>query len=193
MILPSMAKISPPPAGLVLNLPPDMEFSCIKTRKETPVVAAAAQIIRKHAEAHDRVLSPHLEWEKPRFDAPGNPLSTIHPAAGKKAAIFHVLHRQRSSPEKLPSLVVGLSEDASIAKMGVGITKDCTRLSDFCGVDVKNAIDMPALVLSRKVDIGLRRGLADMSAYLLGKILRKEQQSRISRWNQAMLSEDQKR
>ena len=170
-----------------------MEVACIKASMETPVVAAAAQNIRQHAEAHGRIVGLDLEWDISRFGAPGNPPATIQLAAEKQAVIFHVLHGQRSSPEKLPSSVVDFLEDASIAKVGVGIKQDCTRLSNFYGVDVKNVVDLPALALSRKVDIGLRRGLADLSAYLLGKILRKEQHLRISRWNQAMLSEDQKR
>lgn len=42
-----------------------------------------------------------LEWEIYRFGEPGNPSAAIQLAAGKQAVIFHVLHGQRSSPEKI--------------------------------------------------------------------------------------------
>ena len=77
--------------------------------------------------------------------------------------------------KKLPSSVVDFLEDSSIAKVGVEIKRDCTRLFNLFGEDVKNVVDPTALAMSRKVGLGLRRGLADLCAHLLKNRLPKEQ------------------
>ena len=142
-----------PPAGPILDLPVDVHSACIPASKDTPVVAAAAQNIRRQAEAHGRVVGLDLGWEISRVGAPGNPPATIQLAAGKQAMIFHILHGQRSSPVKLPSALVDILEDASIMKVGVGNKVNCTRLSNLFCVTVKNVVDFPALALSRNVDL----------------------------------------
>ena len=77
--------------------------------------------------------------------------------------------------------MVALFGDAKLVKNGVGIKGHCTMLHDLYGAEVRNVVDLPGMALPRKVDVGLRRGLADLCSFLLGLFLRKEQHLRISK------------
>ncbi|CAM9669798.1 unnamed protein product, partial [Pylaiella littoralis] len=117
----------------------------------------------------------------------------IQLAAGKVVVIFHVLHGQRAVPGELPDELVELLEDDKLTKTGVGIKGDCTKLSNSYGVEVSRVVDLRSLAVERKVEVGLRRGLADLCVHLLGRTLPKDSSVRISRWNTAELSQEQKR
>lgn len=122
-----------------------------------------------------------IKWEISRAGSSPNPPATIQLAAGRQVVISHVLHGQCSTPEKLPYSLVALLGDSNLAKTGVGVKGDCTRLRQFYGADVRNVVDLPSMALTCKVDVGLRRGLADLCSILLGLVLRKEQHLRISK------------
>lgn len=185
--------LSTAPSGTpFFTLPSDVEVACVHADRDTQLVVAAASKIREQAEANGAVIGLDIEWEISRAGGSPNPPATIQLAAGRRVVIFHVLHGQRSTPEKLPSSLVALLGDSKLAKTGVGVKGDCTRLREFYGADVRNVVDLPSMASTRKVDVGLRRGLADLCSYLLGLVLRKEQHLRISKWNQAVLAEGQK-
>ena len=185
--------LSTAPSGTpFFTLPSDVEVACVHADRDTQLVVAAASKIREQAEANGAVIGLDIEWEISRAGGSPNPPATIQLAAGRQVVIFHVLHGQRSTPEKLPSSLVALRGDSKLAKTGVGVKGDCTRLREFYGADVRNVVDLPSMASTRKVDVGLRRGLADLCSYLLGLVLRKEQHLRISKWNQAVLAEGQK-
>lgn len=60
-------------------------------------------------------------------------------------------------------------------------------------MQVARVVDLRTLAGERKVEVGLRRGLADLCVHLLGVSLPKDSAVRISRWNKDKLSEEQKR
>lgn len=180
--------------GSVFELPPSVKpIGCILASRQTDLVSGGVDKLRQAARGSGCVLGLDIEWEVSRVGAPPNPPATIQLAAGNVVVIFHVLHGQRVPPEKLPQSLVDLLEDAGVAKTGVGIKGNCTRLQRFYGVDVRNVVDLPGLALQRKVDVGARRGLADLCHHLLGKSLQKEQHVRLSKWNVKELTEEQKR
>lgn len=176
----------------VFELPPGVSAHCIDASKESPRVPGAVHKLRAEAHANGGVIGGDIEWDISRAGAPCNSPATVQLAAGKFVVLFHVLHGQRKPPEKLPSSLVGILEDASLIKTSVGVKGDCTRLRNSYGVEVRNVVDLPAFAISRKVDLGLRRGLADLCLHLLGQRLGKEKHLRILKWNQASLSEEQK-
>lgn len=179
--------------GPVFQLPPDVnQIGYVHASRDTNIVDAGVDKLRREANVNGRVLGLDIEWEVSREGGPPNPPATIQLAVGNVVVIFHLLHGQRKAPDKLPQPLAGLLEDPSVVKTGVGIKGDCTRLKRFFGVDVRNVVDLAGLALERKVDIGPRRGLADLCHHLLGRCLQKEQHLRLSRWNVAELSEDQK-
>ncbi|CAN0325824.1 unnamed protein product, partial [Laminaria digitata] len=122
----------------VFTLPSDVEVACIHADKDTHLVVAAASNIREQAEANDGVIGLDIEWEISRAGGSPNPPATVQLAAGKLVVLFHVLHGQRSRPEKLPSSLVALLGDARLAKTGVGVKGYCTRLRDVYGAVVRN-------------------------------------------------------
>ncbi|CAN0004978.1 unnamed protein product, partial [Scytosiphon promiscuus] len=164
----------------------------VKANQDSPCLKAAVDAIRTHALANSNVIGLDIEWEISAAGAPVNPPATIQLAAGKVVVIFHVLHGQRAVPVELPTELVDLLEDDTLTKTGVGIKGDCTRLSDFYGVQVARVVDLRSLAVERKVEVGLRRGLADLCVHLLGVSLPKDPSVRISRWNSAKLSQEQK-
>jgi len=118
--------------------------------RDTQLVVAAASKIREQAEANGAVIGLDIEWEISRAGGSPNPPATIQLAAGRQVVIFHVLHGQRSTPEKLPSSLVALLGDSKLAKTGVGVKGDCTRLREFYGADVRNVVDLPSMASTRK-------------------------------------------
>ncbi|CAN0262482.1 unnamed protein product, partial [Hapterophycus canaliculatus] len=159
---------------------------------DSPCLKAAVDAIRTHALANGSIIGLDIEWEISAAGAPVNPPATIQLAAGKAVVIFHVLHGQRAVPGELPTELVDLLEDDKLTKTGVGIKGVCTRLSDFYGVQMAGVVDLRSLAVERKVEVGLRRGLADLCVHLLGVSLPKDPAVRISRWNTAKLSQEQK-
>eukprot|EP00903_Cladosiphon_okamuranus_P019959 g18342.t1 len=136
----------------VFELPPDVTpVGYIRASRETDVVRAGVDKLRREARDSGRAVGLDIEWES----------------------------------------IVDLLEDAGLAKTGVGVKGDCTRLQRFYGVEVRNVVDLPGLALQRKVDVGARRSLADLCLHLLGKRLQKEQHLRLSRWNVEKLTEEQ--
>lgn len=178
----------------VLTLPPDVAFGDpVKASKDSPCLKAAVDAVRTQAEANNNVIGLDIEWEISAAGAPVNPPATIQLAAGKVVVIFHVLHGQRAVPGELPDELVGLLEDDQLTKTGVGIKGDCTKLANSYGVEVARVVDLRSLAVERKVEVGLRRGLADLCIHLLGMTLPKDSSVRISRWNMTELSQEQKR
>ncbi len=177
----------------VLELPPTVIFGGpVRANQDSPVLKAAVDALRTEAEANNCVLGLDIEWEISVAGAPMNPPAIIQLAAGKRIVIFHVLHGQRVVPRELPDPLVELLEDDQLTKTGVAIKGDCTRLADFYGVQVARVVDLRTLAMERKVELGLRRGLADMCVHLLGVSLPKDSAVRISKWNTANLSDAQK-
>lgn len=181
-----------PSAGPVFQLPPHVNVFCIHASRDTNVVSAMVDKLRQEARGSGGSLGMDIEWDISRAGDPPNPPATVQLAAGDVVIIFHVLHGRPKRPEKLPRSLVDLLEDADVAKTGVGIKGDCTRLQRFFGVDVQNVVDLPGLAQQRKVDVGPRRSLAELCLQLLGKRLEKEQHLRLSRWNVGELGEEQK-
>ncbi|CAN0127312.1 unnamed protein product, partial [Ectocarpus sp. 12 AP-2014] len=178
----------------VLQLPPDVVLGePVKANQDSPCLKAAVDMIRKQAEANNGILGLDIEWEISAAGAPPSPPATIQLAAGKRVVIFHILHGQRSVPGELPDPLVELLEDTKLTKTGVGIKGDCTRLTSYYGVEVAHAVDLRSLAVERKVELGLRRGLADLCVHLLGKQLPKDPTVRLSKWNKLDSSDDQKR
>lgn len=171
----------------------DVQVGCVRASTNSQVVVGAVDLIRGEAEANSRVLGFDIEWKMSLAGSPANPPATIQLAAGKQVVIFHVVYGQRGQPKKLPASLVGLLEDGSIVKAGVGISGDCTRLRKFYDVEVENAVDLSKMALSRKIELGLRRGLADMCNALLGLHLPKDRLVRVSDWSKPTLTEEQKR
>ena len=179
--------------GPMFELPPDVrQIGYIHASRDTNFVRAGVDKLRQEARVNGRVLGLDIEWEVSRAGAPPNPPATIQLAAGKVVVIFHVLHGQRTPPDKLPQSLACLLEDARLAKTGVGIKGDCTRLQRFFGVDVRNVVDLPGLALQRKVNVGRRRSLADLCIHLLGQRMQKDQHLRLSHWNVVELGEEQR-
>eukprot|EP00904_Undaria_pinnatifida_P000542 jgi/Undpi1/10489/HiC_scaffold_29.g12939.m1 len=179
--------------GPIFQLPPDVrQIDCIHASRNTNLVRAGVDKLRQEARVRARVLGLDIEWEVSRAGAPPNPPATIQLATGKVVVIFHVLHGQRTSPDKLPQSLACLLENAGLAKTGVGIKGDCTRHQRFFGVEVRNVVDLPGLALQRKVKMGRRRSLADLCLHVLGQRLQKDQHLRLSRWNVAELGEEKR-
>eukprot|EP00904_Undaria_pinnatifida_P013454 jgi/Undpi1/9239/HiC_scaffold_26.g11697.m1 len=179
--------------GPIFQLPLDVrQVGCIHASRDTKLVRAGVDKLRQEARVSGRVLGLDIEWEVSRAGAPPNPPATIQLATGKVVVIFHVLHGQRTPPDKLPQSLACLLKDAGLAKTGVGIKGDCTRLQRFFGVKVRNVVDLPRQALQRKVNVGRRRSLADLCLHLLGQRLQKDQHLRLSRWNVAELGEKQR-
>lgn len=186
------ADLPTPSEGEVFELPPDVKpIGCIRASKETEVVRASVDKVRQAARESGGVIGFDIEWELSRLGAPPTPPATIQLAAGRVVVIFQVLHGQRNAPKKPPQSLADLLEDADLAKTGVGIKGDCTRLQRFYSVEIRNIVDLPALALQGKVDVGARRGLTDLCLHLVGKRLQKEQHLRLSTWNVAKLTEEQ--
>ncbi|CAM9783716.1 unnamed protein product, partial [Pylaiella littoralis] len=141
---------------------------------------------------NNNVIGLDIEWEISAAGAPVNPPATIQVAAGKVVVIFHVLHGQRVVPGELPGELVELLEDDKATKKWIGIKGDCTKLANAYGVQAVRVVDLRSLAVERKVEVGLRQGLADLCGYLLGVSLPKDSSVRISRWNIAELSLEQK-
>lgn len=160
--------------GPLLELPPDVEVGCVKASRDSRVLQAAVNKIREQAEANNYMLGLDIEWEISAAGAPVNPPATVQLAAGNQVVTFHVLHGQRSVPEKLPSPLVDLLEDAKLTKVGVGIKGDCTKLFKIYDVEVRGVVDLPSLALEGKVELGPRRGLANLCLHFLGRCLPKE-------------------
>ncbi|CAN0157057.1 unnamed protein product, partial [Scytosiphon promiscuus] len=163
----------------------------VKANQDSPCLKAAVDALRTHAELSGKVIGLDIEWEVSAAGAPANPPATIQLAAGKRVVIFHVLHGQRAVPGELPDELVELLEDDKLTKTGVGIKGDCTRLADFYGVQVARVVDLRSLAVERKVEVGLRRGLADLCVHLRGACLPKDPAVRISKWNAAKSSQEQ--
>ena len=179
--------------GPIFQLPPDVrQIGCIHASRDTNLVRAGIDKLRQEARVSGRVLGLDIEWEVSRAGAPPNPPATIQLATGKLVVIFHVLHGQRTSPDKQPQSLACLLEDDGLAKTGFGIKGDCTRLQQLFGVALRNVVDLPGLALQRKVIVGRRRSLPDLCLHLLGRRLRKDQHLRLSRWNVAELGKEQK-
>ena len=179
--------------GPIFQLPLDVrQISYIHASRDTNLVRTGVDKLRQESGVSGRVLGLDIEWEVSRAGAPPNPSATIQLATGKVVVIFHVLHGQRTPPDKLPQSLACLLEDAGLAKTGVGIKGDCTRLQRFFGVEVRNVVDLPGLALQRKVNVSRRQSFADMCLTLLGQRFQKEQHLRLSRWNVAELEEEQR-
>lgn len=87
---------------------------------------------------------------------------------------LQVLHDQTLSSKELPPVVVALLEDKVLTFAGIGIKGDCTRIGDFFGVTVANAVDIATLAQMRKMPLERKRGLAELCSNLLGRRLSKD-------------------
>lgn len=176
-----------------LVLPPTVEVGPIQASTESDVLRASCDELRTQAAANRNVLGLDIEWEVSFRGGPANPPATIQLAAGNSIVIFQVLHGQKEAPKKLPRSLASLLEDPRVVKTGVGVVGDCTRLQRAYNVDVKNAVDLVKLAASRKVPLGLKRGLAALCSHLLGHYLSKDGFIRTSKWNKRVLASAQLR
>ena len=116
----------------IFQLPPDVrKIGCIHASRDTNLVRAGVDKLRQEGRVSGPVLGLDIEWETSRAGAPPNPPATIQVATEKVVVILHVLHGQRTPPDKLPQSLACLLYDAGLAKTGVEIKGDCPRLQRF--------------------------------------------------------------
>lgn len=92
---------------------------------------------------NEKVIGFDLEWspEANRFQGPRRNVSLIQIASPSRIALFHVALFP-SKDELVPPSFKKIMEDSEIAKVGVAIKADCTRLRNYLGVDAKGIFEL---------------------------------------------------
>lgn len=166
-----------------LTPPPDVALGDpFKASNDSPYLKATVDAVRTRAEANNNVVGLDIEREISATGTPVYPPATIQLAAGKVVVIFYVLHGQRAVPGELPDELVGLLEDDKLTKTGVWIEGDYTKIANSYGVDVARVVDLRSLAEERKVEVGLRREVADLCDQFLRMSLLEGSSVRICRY-----------
>ena len=92
---------------------------------------------------NEKVIGFDLEWspEANRFQGPRRNVSLIQIASPSRIALFHVALFP-SKDELVPPSFKKIMENSEIAKVGVAIKADCTRLKNYLGVDTKGIFEL---------------------------------------------------
>ena len=92
---------------------------------------------------NEKVIGFDLEWspEANRFQGPRRNVSLIQIASPSRIALFHIALFP-GKDELVPPSFKKIMEDSEIAKVGVAIKADCTRLKNYLGVDTKGIFEL---------------------------------------------------
>lgn len=92
---------------------------------------------------NEKVIGFDLEWspEANRFQGPRRNVSLIQIASPSRIALFHVALFP-GKDELVPPSFRKIMEDSEIAKVGVAVKADCTRLKNYLGVDTKGISEL---------------------------------------------------
>ena len=181
--------VSEGPSKPTFQLPVDIKLVCVEASRETNELRAHMDIIRSAAEATGNVVGFDMEWEPSIGVGTENPPATVQLAAGRVVLVCQILHGQRSVPKKIPASLANILSDSTVQKVGAGIGGDKTKLEKFYGTTMSSTTDLRTLAITRGVDAGRSKGLADMCSHFLGQKLCKE--NRISAWNTKKLAPGQ--
>jgi len=170
-----------------LCFPIGMEPACIVTDYH---VSTACLSLREEMEKIGTfVLGLDCEWLV-SFNSETKPPATIQlSTVSGKCFLFHII-RGNTKPRSLPKALEQLLEDDKIAKVGVGIKGDCTRLEKAYDVVITGVIDVVQFAAARKMEMA-GRGLRDLVREFLLHDIPKDPKVRNSNWQAANLSKEQ--
>ncbi|KAI3645112.1 hypothetical protein MP228_011276 [Amoeboaphelidium protococcarum] len=142
-----------------------------------------------------RVVGFDLEWEAGHI-LRSNSLSD--PQWKDKTAIIQIsaekvcgIYQVRKFGSSLPAELVDLLIDESIAKAGVGINADATKLKKEFAIEMKNTVCINGLYKQQNPQVRANKSLKDLCELVLRKRLDKNPSIRLSKWASDILSEQQ--
>ena len=154
----------------------------VYSRSEPEADELCAALVAAHARGECTELGFDIEWQ----------VTFVTNAAPRKAATVQlaaarsVLVLQLSEMRGFPAALAALLEDATLPKLGVGISNDGLKLRRDYGVRCAGLVDLSPLAGRALADGARPRNLADLCERVLGRRLPKE--LRLSDWEARPLS-----
>ena len=172
---------APAPSTLPELATPPVVYS----RSEPEADELCAALVAAHARGECTELGFDIEWQ----------VTFVTNAAPRKAATVQlaaarsVLVLQLSEMRGFPAALAALLEDATLPKLGVGISNDGLKLRRDYGVRCAGLVDLSPLAGRALADGARPWNLADLCERVLGRRLPKE--LRLSDWEASPLSPEQ--
>ena len=175
----------PSSIGAPSTLPELATPPVVYSRSEPEADELCAALAAAHARGECTELGFDIEWQ----------VTFVTNAAPRKAATVQlaaarsVLVLQLSEMRGFPAALAALLEDATLPKLGVGISNDGLKLRRDYGVRCAGLVDLSPLAGRALADGARPWNLADLCERVLGRRLPKE--LRLSDWEASPLSPEQ--
>eukprot|EP00123_Amoebidium_parasiticum_P019075 comp24337_c0_seq10/m.46213 comp24337_c0_seq10/g.46213 ORF comp24337_c0_seq10/g.46213 comp24337_c0_seq10/m.46213 type:complete len:1170 (-) comp24337_c0_seq10:91-3600(-) len=170
-----------PGLELPANYPKPVYTDC-----QGAVVATAAIRADLEGQQH-RVVGLDCEWVY-RVGQARSKVCTLQIATARAVYIFHLARMgpNHSPPARLVDELIALLRDPSIIKVGKQIGTDSAHLNKDYGTPVASYLELGRFCYARAAITSAARGLADITAQVIGKKLPKPALVRCSNWHEPL-------